>query len=377
MPAATATIVDWAAAGAAAGALAPPGPPMTRAEIDDLVAELRECASLAVDPVAETAEIEAGDDAGAVLVVDRAGWARANAASFGHLLDPVIARAMAAQREKREQTRVGRARSLLGDGPSPATAVARAVNAAETGGLLAFMATKVLGQYDVLAPEGGRLLLVAPNVAQVESEIGAVPSDFRLWVCLHEETHRVQFGANPWLEEWFRTQVVELMDDMLADPASSLDRLLEGLGRLPEILRAPAAGEGSPPGTASTGLIDLVQTPEQRERLDALTAVMSLLEGHADVVMDAVGPSVVPSVAQIRARFQARRGGTGPVDRVVRRLLGLEAKAAQYRDGARFVREVTDRVGTSGFNAVWAGPDSLPRPGELRDPATWVARVHA
>lgn len=373
MPATTASVVDWAAAGAAAAALAPPGPPMTKAEIDELVAELRECASLAVDPVAETAEIEAGEDAGEVLVVDRAGWARANAASFGALMDPVIAQAMAAQAGRRAAA--GKSPSV--DPPAAFTAVTRAVNAAETGSLLAFMATKVLGQYDVLAPDGGRLLLVAPNVAQVESEIGAVPSDFRLWVCLHEETHRVQFGANPWLGDWFRGEVVDLLDDMLADPASSLERLVEGLGRLPDILRAPSPGPDAPAGSASTGLIDLVQTPEQKERLDALTAVMSLLEGHADVVMDAVGPSVVPSVAQIRARFGARRGGTGPLDRMVRRLLGLDAKVAQYRDGARFVRAVTDQVGTAGFNQVWIGPETLPSAAELREPSAWVARVHA
>jgi len=371
MPA-TATIVDWEAAGAAAAALVPPGPPMTRAEIDDLVAELRGCASLAVDPVAETAELEAGEDAGAVLVVDRAGWARANASSFGHLMDPVIATALQKQNDKRAAA--GRSTS---EGPGGLAAVTRAVNAAETGSLLAFMATKVLGQYDVLAPDGGRLLLVAPNVAHVETEIGAVPSDFRLWVCLHEETHRVQFGANPWLAAWFRAQVVELLEDMLADPASSLQRLVAGLGRLPDILRAPPAGPDAPAGSASSGLIGLVQTPEQKERLDALTAVMSLLEGHADVVMDAVGPSVVPTVAQIRARFGARRGGTGPLDRAVRRLLGLDAKVAQYRDGARFVRAVSEQVGTSGFNAVWSGPDALPSAAELRDPAVWLSRVHA
>jgi coenzyme F420 biosynthesis associated uncharacterized protein len=373
MSTATATVVDWTAAGVAAGAMAPPGPPMTRAEIDELVTELRDCASLAVDPVAETAELEAGDAAGEVLVVDRAGWARANAASFGHLMDPVIHTAMQAQRDKRR----AEGKRVTDQVPGAVAAVTRTLNAAETGGLLAFMATKVLGQYDVLAPDGGRLLLVAPNIAQVESEIGAVPSDFRLWVCLHEETHRVQFGANPWLGEWFRAQVVELLEDMLADPASSLERLVEGLGRLPEILRAPVSDEASPTGSASTGLIDLVQTPEQKERLDGLTAVMSLLEGHADVVMDAVGPSVVPTVAQIRSRFQARRGGTGPLDRAVRRLLGLEAKAAQYRDGARFVRTVTDQVGTGGFNAVWGGPETLPTAAELREPAAWVARVHA
>ena len=372
MPATAATVVDWAAAGAAAAALAPPGPAMTRAEIDDLVAELRECARLAVDPVAETAELDAGDDAGEVLVVDRAGWAKANAASFGHLMDPVIASSM--RRRATERTAAGKGTS---DAPPAVVAVTRAVNAAETGGLLAFMATKVLGQYDVLSPTGGRLLLVAPNVAHMESEIGAVPSDFRLWVCLHEETHRVQFGANPWLAVWFRAQVTELLEDMLADPTGSLQRLVDGLGRLPAILRAPAPTADAPAGSASTGLIDLVQTPEQKRRLDELTAVMSLLEGHADVVMDAVGPSVVPTVAQIRARFGARRGGTGPLDRTLRRLLGLDAKVAQYRDGARFVRAVTERVGTGGFNAVWSGPEALPSAAELREPAAWVARVHA
>ncbi|MFC3690219.1 zinc-dependent metalloprotease [Aquipuribacter hungaricus] len=367
---ATATLVDWEAAGAAAAALVPPGPAMTRAEIEDLVAELRSCASLAVDPVAETSGLEAGEDGGAVLVVDRAGWARANAASFGALMDPVLSAALQRQKAGRSGGRG------TPEGPAALAAVTRAVNAAETGSLLAFMASKVLGQYDVLAPDGGRLLLVAPNVAHVETEIGAVPSDFRLWVCLHEETHRVQFGANPWLAGWFRGQVVELLDDMLEDPASSLKRLVDGLGRLPDLLRAPAPGADAPAGSASGGLIDLVQTPEQKERLDALSAVMSLLEGHADVVMDEVGPSVVPTVAQIRARFGARRGGTGPVDRAVRRLLGLDAKVAQYRDGARFVRAVTAQVGTPGFNAVWSGPGTLPSAAELRDPAAWVARVH-
>ncbi|MFC5382597.1 zinc-dependent metalloprotease [Aquipuribacter nitratireducens] len=365
--------VDWAAAGEAAAAIAPPGPAMTREEIAELVAELRDCAGLAVDPVAETAQLEAGPDAGEVLVVDRAGWARANARSFGHLVDPVLARAL--ERQRLEKGR---------DVPDAFLGLSRALNAAETGGLLAFMATKVLGQYDVLAPDGGRLLLVAPNVAQVEREIGAVPADFRLWVALHEETHRAQFGANPWLAGWFRGQVTDLLDDLLADPGSTVERFVEGLGRLPDILRGAsddptggAAGDGTAGGRRTpTGLVDLVQTPEQRARLDALTAVMSLLEGHADVVMDEVGPSVVPSVAQIRARFDARRRGTGPVDRVVRRLLGLEAKAAQYRDGARFVRAVTDEVGIEGFNAVWAGPDALPSPAELREPSTWVARVH-
>ena len=117
-------------------------------------------------------------------------------------------------------------------------------------------------------------------------------------------------------------------------------------------------------------------TPEQRAEMARLTAVMSLLEGHADVVMDDVGPKVVPSVETIRARFEERRKGLGGPDRLLRRLLGLEAKMRQYHDGARFVRAVTDRVGVDGFNAVWTSPDTLPLPAEIQDPSAWVTRVH-
>jgi len=125
------------------------------------------------------------------------------------------------------------------------------------------------------------------------------------------------------------------------------------------------------------GVAELLATPEQREKLAQMTALLSLLEGHADVVMDAVGPPISPSVAQIRARFNERRKGVGAFDRLLRRLLGLEAKMRQYRDGAVFVRAVIDEVGMDGFNRVWTSPETLPLPREIEEPAAWVARVHA
>jgi coenzyme F420 biosynthesis associated uncharacterized protein len=129
-------------------------------------------------------------------------------------------------------------------------------------------------------------------------------------------------------------------------------------------------------GGSEASLLDLVQTPEQRVLLERLTAVMSLLEGHADVVMDGVGPQVVPSVEEIRRKFTARRAGAGPIDQMIRKLLGFDAKLRQYRDGAVFVRGVVDKVGMDGFNAVWASPDNLPDKAEIADPARWVARLH-
>jgi coenzyme F420 biosynthesis associated uncharacterized protein len=184
-------------------------------------------------------------------------------------------------------------------------------------------------------------------------------------VCLHEETHRVQFTAVPWLREHMVERARSLAQEMAPDP----DQLQETLSRiakqLPEAVRSGGAG-----------LTELLATPEQRERLAEMTAVMSLLEGHADVVMDEVGPQVVPSVAQIRGRFNERRQGVGAFDRLLRRLLGLEAKMRQYRDGAVFVRSVVDQVGMDGFNRVWESPETLPRPKEIEEPAAWVARVH-
>jgi coenzyme F420 biosynthesis associated uncharacterized protein len=239
------------------------------------------------------------------------------------------------------------------------------VTGAEVGTLTAFLSSRILGQYD-LAPEGTpRLLLVAPNVLHTESELGVDPADFRLWICLHEETHRVQFTAVPWLRQHVIDSARRLSLELAPDPEQLGEQLRKIAQNLPEALRS-----------GSNGLTDIFTSAQQRAEIAKLTAIMALLEGHADVVMDDVGPAVVPSVAHIRARFQQRRRDVHGVDKLLRRVLGLEAKMRQYRDGAVFVRAVTDKVGTDGFNAVWTSPQTLPLPAEIENPLAWVQRVH-
>jgi coenzyme F420 biosynthesis associated uncharacterized protein len=204
-------------------------------------------------------------------------------------------------------------------------------------------------------------MLVAPNVVQVERELGVDPGDFRLWVCMHEETHRVQFTAVPWMRDHLFSEIDAI--SATVEPSSLLDG---GLDRVVEALKA---------GRSGGSIVDMFSTPEQREILDRVTGMMSLLEGHADVVMDGVGPQVIPTVREIRTKFTKRRKGVGTLDRVLRRLLGLDAKMAQYRDGAAFVRAVVDRVGMQEFNAVWAEPAHLPSKTELNDPDGWIRRV--
>ena len=354
------SLIDWDLAVSTASRMAGPGPVITRADADAVVTELRAGANRSTDLVRDYTGLVATERTAPVLVVDRTGWIQANADAFAELIGPLV--------EKIHARR--------GTPNAVTDAVGSKVTGLEVGGLLGFMSSKVLGQFDPFydgpglgsdtGPSTGRLLLVAPNIVHVEKELGVDRTDFRLWVCLHEETHRVQFTAVPWMRDHIRGEIEQLTGAVDLDPAKLAAMVGDGVRRIGEVVR----------GDDDTSLLDVFSTPEQRVVMDRLTGVMSLLEGHADVVMDGVGPEVIPSVDDIRGKFDKRRKGAGYVDRLLRRLLGLDAKMAQYRDGAAFVRAVVDRVGMSGFNAVWAEPAHLPSKAEIGDPEAWVRRVH-
>jgi coenzyme F420 biosynthesis associated uncharacterized protein len=333
--------VDWALAAATGARLAPSGPHDDREDVEAAVRQLRRASERAVQPVADVTGLDAPFEAHLSVLVGRRAWVTSNVEQLRTATEPV-------------------ADVLGGDGNRVVRAVGSRTTALQMGAVLAWLSSKVLGQYEAFGAQG-RLLLVAPNIVHAERQLDVPPTDFRLWVCLHEETHRVQFGAVPWLSSYFTDEVHAYLRAVDPDAGSAIGRVVAGLRR----------------GTrGSGGLIDLMQTDEQRAILDRLTALMSLLEGHADVVMDAVGPQVVPSVEIIRERFDRRRQQAGTLDGALRRLLGLDAKLRQYVDGAAFVRAVVDRVGMQDFNAVWSSPETLPRPAEIGNPGEWIARVH-
>ncbi|MET7360570.1 zinc-dependent metalloprotease [Streptomyces sp. NPDC005562] len=366
-----AEMVDWNLAVATATRLVRPGPEVSRDEARAVVAELRRHAKSAEEHVRSFTRMGSEDTHDTpVLVVDRAGWIRANVAGFREILKPLLDK----MQDKRGS---GAGGAVLG-------AVGGKVTGVELGMLLSFLASRVLGQYETFAPPtrdlpaaangGGRLLLVAPNIVHVERELDVDPHDFRLWVCLHEETHRTQFTAVPWLRDHLEGEIQSFLGETEVDPMTFLERIREAA-------QSFGSGRGEQDDTESDdggrSLVELVQTPAQREILARLTAVMSLLEGHADYVMDGVGPSVVPSVGEIREKFKERRArGASRLDQALRKLLGLDAKLRQYRDGERFVRAVVDEVGMDGFNRVWTSPNTLPTKAEIAKPADWVARVH-
>ena len=338
-------LIDWRLAVSIGSRLAGEGPQVSREDAAAVVAELRADADRSTGLVRDYTGLVVAERTAPVAVVDRAGWVQANADGFAVALGPVV----------------GKIAGKDGGPSGIARAVGSRVTGAEVGAVLGFMAGKVLGQFDPFHAPAGRLLLVAPNIVHVERELGVDPHDFRLWVCLHEETHRVQFTSTTWLGEHLLGQMHALADSL--EPSGFFE---DGLGRVLEAVRGGARG---------TSLVEAISSPEQQEIIDRVTGVMSLLEGHADVVMDGVGPTVIPTVADIRKRFNQRRKGVGVLDKVLRRVLGLDAKMAQYRDGATFVRGVVDKVGMAEFNAVWERPENLPSKAEIADPAAWVTRV--
>ncbi|WP_265743574.1 zinc-dependent metalloprotease [Gordonia liuliyuniae] len=334
--------IDWATAASVGKRVARPGPRVTRYTSEQARIELIDAAVRAEGPVREVTGLADGLRVPSARVVDRAGWIDAAAHSMP---------------------------AMLTDKTEPATGWSSKIAGAQTGGMLAFLSSAILGQYDPFSldsetEEPGVLLLVAPNIIGVERQLRVVPSDFRYWVCLHEVTHRVQFSANPWIAGYMRDNVAGLAD-------GDEDSVTQLLTRVTESLRS-----GKPREKGMIGVMQLLQSPEQFAAFERMLVLGTLLEGHADHVMDAVGPAHVPTVDSIRKAFDARRSGPkNPLQRLIRALIGMDAKIAQYVRGKAFVDEVVETVGMERFNTIWTSPETLPLASEIDEPSAWIARV--
>ncbi|HNH39390.1 MAG TPA: zinc-dependent metalloprotease, partial [Microthrixaceae bacterium] len=286
-------------------------------------------------------------------VVGRLDWVRANLASYRRMLRPVL----------------GRLEELDG----PAAAVSGKVAGAELGALLGWMSTRVLGQYDLLVleeedPDDQDLVYyVGPNILGLEKRQSFPPGEFRLWVALHEVTHRTQFTGVPWLRPYFLGLVEQLVDAADPDPT----RLFTAVGRVAEGIRTRTnpLDDG--------GIAALFATPEQRLTMDKVGGLMSLLEGHGDVVMDRAATDLVPSAPRFARVLRARRSEMNLATRLLQRVIGLEAKLAQYQQGEAFIAAVEDAGGPALLNRAFERSELLPSLAEIRDPDTWIRRVGA
>ncbi len=328
----SADVPHWGLLRSAAERTMPTGPNIPDSDASKAVRDLTRYAVSAAQHVKQLTEMDAGSALPAVIV-DRAGWVESNAIGMQHVVNFV---------QKNSPFL-----DPLGD----------RAGAIQAGLALGWASGKVLGQYEAFT-QPGRLLLVAPNIVHTERVLKVTPRDFRRWVCLHEETHRVQFGAVSWMQQYFLDLVAEFVQ------ASRLSTQ-ELLVRVARIIYALAR-------RSDASILELVQSDEQKAVYFKISALMTLLEGHADYIMDLGGPRLIPSVSTIRQGFEARRDQNKGF---VSHLLGMNEKLEQYRNGAAFVRDTVASVGMAGFNQVWTSPESLPTLTEIAHPKLWRSRL--
>ncbi|CAN5541165.1 zinc-dependent metalloprotease [soil metagenome] len=299
-------------------------------------------------------------------LIGRAEWADANIAGMTALLSPL-------------EDKVGKRLDAL---PVAARIAQRALVSIEVGVLLGYVSRRVLGQYDLLvpegddrprrrrwarrgAPEGAVLYFVGPNIVDTERRFGFVPRDFALWVALHEVTHRFQFDGVPWLRSRFLDLVGSYLDSIELDPRTLARRLRSAAATI--VSRSVPPEEKNP--------VYLLASDEQRRVLDDIQALMAVVEGHGNYVMDSIGAQVIPSMERMRGVFERRREQTTGAQRAIQYVIGLDMKLRQYELGQRFCEAVVARQGADVLGKLWVAPSNLPTLAELRQPELWLTRI--
>jgi coenzyme F420 biosynthesis associated uncharacterized protein len=333
---------------------------------DSLLSDFEELTREAEALVAAETGLVSDSGPARVRVTDRAGWVHANVRSMQRMLSPLTERL--GEKLVAEGELDSKLNPLL---TRAGVAATRRISGVELGTLLGWMSTRVLGQYDLLLVEGHDVedqdivYYVGPNIVALEKRFGFPPREFRLWLALHEVTHRAQFTGVPWLRPHF----LSLVDGVIGSFEPDANRMTAALKEAVEQFRA-----GNNP-LDDGGLVALFANEEQRGVLDQIGGMMSLVEGHGDVTMDRAGAGRIPSAERFSRVLRARRARKPGVARFVQKLAGIEAKMKQYELGERFIAEVELVGGPELLNRVWEGPALLPTMPEIREPSRWVDRV--
>ncbi len=379
------TLVDWELARKIAHSVADRRPVPDSYDRDAMARDFEGYTTLAEELVAEETGLRSAAGAARGKVTDRAGWVDANIRSFQRLLQPLADRILEKAEQKSQLNGSGSGSVSNGSaGPDSAdqakpgrasrlaTSVMQKVAAAEVGLMLGWMSTRVLGQYDLLVVESesthgpqdaDMVYYVGPNIAALEWRHGFPPEQFRMWIALHELTHRAQFTGVPWMKQYFLSLVNDTMVE--TDPKQIMEALRQA---------AQARKQGKNP-LAEGGLPGLLASPEQRQVLDKIMGLMSLLEGHGDVTMDRAGADRLDEIPRFREVINHRRAQLKGVSKLISQLLGMEAKLNQYIAGERFIAAVEQSHGSQSLDRAWQGPEYLPTLEEIHQPEKWTART--
>jgi coenzyme F420 biosynthesis associated uncharacterized protein len=345
--------IDWGTAEAVARRFSARDTFASSYHYSSLAGDFEELTSIAQDLVEAHTGWQSEQGRARARVVDRGEWIRANIASFRRMLKPLT---------DRLDSRVA---------PGPVGTIGAKVAGAELGTVLGWMSSRVLGQYDLLVLEDDKpedqdiVYYVGPNILNLEKKFGFAPREFRLWVALHEVTHRTQFTAKPWIRDYFLGEVQTMLTVAEPDPA----RFFAAIGRVAQAVtdRRNPLDDG--------GVVALFASPEQRVSMERVGGLMSLLEGHGDVTMDRAGGDQVPSAERFSRVLSQRRSSRSGPSKILQKLIGLDAKLAQYSQGEDFIEAVETAGGAELLERAFSSSEWLPTQTEIRDPQLWVTRA--
>lgn len=344
--------IDWNVAGKLAAKLAGSEPFATSYHASSLQPDFEEFTEEAEELVAEATGLRSTDGPARARVTTRQQWTACNVASFQRLLRPLT-------------DRLGQRMDGMF---APASRILAGV---EVGTLLGWMSKRVLGQYDLMvAPDDNPIdqdvvYYVGANVLSIEKKFGFPPREFRLWLAIHEVTHRAQFTGVPWMRAHYLGLLKTTLESADPDPKHLIEALKRAAGSL---------ADGKNP-LSDGGIVTLLANPTQRIALEDVGGLMSLLEGHGDITMDRAGGERIPSASRFSQALSERRNEVNGAAKVVRQAIGMEAKLLQYREGERFIETVERTRGASYFDRVWESVDRLPSLAEIRDPERWIRRI--
>lgn len=345
-------IVDWSVAARIGRSIAGAGPIVDAAATAAAIAEFHRHVETADHLIREHTGMVPAAAAGPSLVLGRGAWIDANIDGLRSLMAPV-------------SERIAERFSALGR--SGIRRVGGAVVGAQVGALLGYVSQKVLGQYDLMLATGdpGRVYFVGPNIIAAERRHGLDESDFRLWIALHEVTHRTQFLAVPWLKEQVQTLIGRYLAGVSLDP-ERVRRLLRSL--------AEAAAKG-PGGLRRGGFMSLMLSEDQRGVVSQMQSLMTVVEGHGNFVMDSVAEKQIATFRSLREALDSRKESVGVAERAFQKLIAMDMKYEQYAVGQAFFNDVFALGGMDAVNLVWRSAEHLPSADELIDAAGWLRRV--
>jgi len=352
------TLIDWNRVRSIAVSMNR-GLALTSAERERATALYRKLEAECLPIVQAYTGIELADAVDRTFAVDRVDWIEANISSFKRMFEPI---------EALNATTSASGSSLTSGFMGAAN---RIVLSSEVGILLAYLARHVLGQYDLALlgrepVQTGKLYYVEPNIRAVEHSMRLPKTDFRTWLVLHETTHAFEFEGVPWLRDYFNGMLEQYLGFMKQDA----EQLRQGWKAMRTMVNRAREQRGP-----DVSWLEAVMTPEQRELFNQMQAVMCMVEGYSNHVMNAVGRDLLPKYDAISKTFERRRQDRSQVERLFARLTGLDLKYEQYRLGEEFIDQIAAERGHDVAKRIWDNPASLPTMEEIRQPALWLARV--